>query len=105
VASEPTEIMFTSGKQTQFLDYLPSPVLSLVATTTFCAAGMQDGSVNVYSHTGRRFVIIFKMTILLVDGEWYRVMPTLSLGSPCAFMDGNKNSLMVVTASGQLYSW
>lgn len=96
--------MFTSGKQTQFLDYLPSPVLSLAATATFCAAGMQDGSINVYSHSGRRFVMNCFTISSLVDYEG-RLMPTLSLGSPCAFMDGNKNSLMVVTASGELYSW
>jgi hypothetical protein len=34
-----------------------------------------------------------------------RLLPTLSLGSPCAFMDGNKTSLMVLTSSGQLHSW
>ena len=45
-----------SGKQTQWLDYLPSPALALVATTVFCAVAMQDGSVNVYSPTGRRCV-------------------------------------------------
>ena|ERR1700734_1177002 len=32
-------------------------------------------------------------------------MPTLSLGSPCHTIDSSKNSLMVVTSSGQLYSW
>lgn len=32
-------------------------------------------------------------------------MPTLSLGSPCHAIDSSKNSLMVVTSSGQLYSW
>lgn len=51
-----TEVTFADGKQTLWLDYLPSPVLALTASTTFCAAASQDGSVNVYSHTGRRFV-------------------------------------------------
>ncbi|KAF8632896.1 hypothetical protein AX17_004742 [Amanita inopinata Kibby_2008] len=81
------EVLFLSGKQTQWLDFLPSPVLSIKATSGFCAVAMQDGSVNVYSHTGRR------------------LMPTMSLGSPCSFMDGCKYSLLVVTSSGQLYSW
>ncbi|KII91275.1 hypothetical protein PLICRDRAFT_173153 [Plicaturopsis crispa FD-325 SS-3] len=83
----PTEVVFISGKQTQWLDYLPSRLLALAATSSFCAVAMQDGSVNVYSHTGRR------------------IMPTLSLGSPCALIDGCKNALMVLTCSGQLYSW
>ncbi|KAG6840432.1 hypothetical protein C0991_006744 [Blastosporella zonata] len=83
----PTEVMFISGKQTQWLDYLPSPALNLKATPLFCAVAMLDGSVTVYSHTGRRF------------------MPTLSLGSPAAFMEANKHALLVITETGQLYSW
>lgn len=50
----PTEVLFVSSKQTQWLDYLPSPVVGLTASTSFCAVAMQDGSVSVYSHTGRR---------------------------------------------------
>jgi protein HIRA/HIR1 len=57
--SGPTEVMFVSGKQTQWLDYLPSPVLLVKATLHFCAVAMQDGCVNVYSHTGRRHVLHF----------------------------------------------
>ena len=34
-----------------------------------------------------------------------RLMPTLTLGSPCYAMDSSRYSLMVVTSSGQLYSW
>lgn len=49
-----TEVLFVSGKQTQWLDYLPSPVVGLTASLSFCAVTMQDGSVSVYSHTGRR---------------------------------------------------
>ncbi|KAG2063900.1 histone transcription regulator 1 [Suillus decipiens] len=81
-----TEVTFADGKQTLWLDYLPSPVLALTASTTFCAAAMQDGSVNVYSHTGRR------------------LMATLSFGSPCVMMHGCKLALMILTASGQLSS-
>lgn len=49
-----TEVAFVSGKTTEWLDYLPSPVLSVKATSTYCALAMEDGSVNVYSHNGRR---------------------------------------------------
>lgn len=50
-----TEVMFVGGgKQTMWLDYLPSPALAVKATSCFCAVAMVDGSVNVYSHTGRR---------------------------------------------------
>lgn len=54
----PTELMFIDGKQTRWLDYLPSPAVSVRATPTFCAVAMLDGSVNVYSYTGRRYVMI-----------------------------------------------
>ncbi|KAH9943529.1 WD40-repeat-containing domain protein [Amylocystis lapponica] len=83
----PTEVMYISGKTTQWLDYLPSPVLALTATTTFCAVAMQDGSVNVYSPTGRR------------------LMPTLSIGTPCSYLTGSKNSLLLLTSSGTLHVW
>lgn len=51
----PHEVIFVSGKQTQWLDYLPSPVLALAASGSFCAVAMQDGLLNVYSPTGRRY--------------------------------------------------
>ena len=50
----PSEVIYVSGKQTQWLDYLSSPALGLAATTTFSAVAMQDGSVNIYSPNGRR---------------------------------------------------
>ncbi|KAH0834880.1 histone transcription regulator 1 [Lanmaoa asiatica] len=80
----PTEVLFVSGKQTQWLDYLPSPVVGLTASLSFCAVAMQDGSVNVYSHTGRR------------------IMPTLSLGSQCVMIQSCKTALLLLTASGKL---
>lgn len=50
----PIEVMLVGGKQTLWLDYLPSRVLAMTATASFSAVAMQDGSVNVYSGTGRR---------------------------------------------------
>ncbi|KAG8216509.1 histone transcription regulator 1 [Butyriboletus roseoflavus] len=80
----PTEVSFVSGKQTQWLDYLSSPVVGLTASLSFCAVAMQDGSVSVYSHTGRR------------------IMPTLSLGSPCVMIQSCKAALLLLTSSGKL---
>ncbi|KAI0064884.1 WD40 repeat-like protein [Artomyces pyxidatus] len=82
-----TEVTFVSGKQTQWLDYLPSPVVTLAATGVFCAVGMVDGSLNIYSPTGRR------------------MMPTLTLDSATSFLSGNKSALIALTATGMLYSW
>ncbi|KAG6899851.1 hypothetical protein C0993_006195 [Termitomyces sp. T159_Od127] len=84
---DPTEVIFIDGKQTRWLDYLPSPAVSVKATLTFCAVCTLDGSVNVYSHTGRRF------------------MPSLALGAPAAFMEVMKHALMILTTTGRLYSW
>ncbi|KAL0958091.1 hypothetical protein HGRIS_000265 [Hohenbuehelia grisea] len=83
----PNEIAMLSGKSTQWLDYLPSPALAVRATSSFCVVAMQNGSVNVYSSTGRR------------------LMPTMYLGSPCFKMDVTKHALAIITCSGQLFSW
>lgn len=50
-----TEVAFIIGKGTHWLDYLPSPVLLVKATTSYCAVAMEDGCVNVYSLNGRRY--------------------------------------------------
>lgn len=83
----PHEVIYVSGKQTQWLDYLPSPVLALAATASFCAVAMQDGSLNVYSTTGRR------------------LMPTLSLGPSCCSLSASKNFLLALTSDGQVRVW
>ena len=50
----PSEVTFFQGKNSQWLDYLQSPALLVAGSSRFCAVGMDDGSVNVYTHTGRR---------------------------------------------------
>ncbi|THV03532.1 WD40 repeat-like protein [Dendrothele bispora CBS 962.96] len=82
-----TEVMYIGGDKTLWLDYLPAPVNHLQTTPSFCAVAMTDGSVNVYSHTGRR------------------LMPTISLGSQCSTIDAKEDCLMVLTQTGMLYSW
>ncbi|KAJ8519415.1 hypothetical protein ONZ45_g3630 [Pleurotus djamor] len=85
--SNPTDVALVSGKTTLWLDYLPSPALQVRATSYFCAVALQDGSIVVYSPTGRR------------------IMPTLALGSPCYKLDARKTALMALTCTGQLYTW
>ncbi|KAL7283998.1 hypothetical protein ACG7TL_001271 [Trametes sanguinea] len=84
---EPNEVIYVSGKQTQWLDYLQSPILALTATSTFCAVAMQDGTITVYSHTGRR------------------LLPALTLGAPCHTLAGSRNMLLVLTVAGTLHVW
>ncbi|EKM56503.1 uncharacterized protein PHACADRAFT_118264 [Phanerochaete carnosa HHB-10118-sp] len=83
----PHEVIFVSGKQTQWLDYLASPVLALAVSSAFCAVAMQDGSLNVYSPTGRR------------------LMPTMSLGASCCLLSASKNCLLALSSSGQVHVW
>jgi protein HIRA/HIR1 len=94
-----------SGKQTQWLDYLPVPALAIKATSFFCAVAMLDGSVVVYSHTGRRYVQTFDLNEVLSHCFVVRFMPTLTLGAPCSYMEATKHALLIITSTGQLYSW
>lgn len=83
----PSEVLYISEDHTEWLDYVPSRVVALKATKYFCAAAMQDGTLNIYTRTGRR------------------LLPTLSLGSAASYMDGQNQHLSVITTAGQLYSW
>ncbi|KAG8894286.1 HIR complex subunit [Tulasnella sp. 408] len=85
--TEPFEVALLRNKETVFLDYPSAPVLSLAVTSAFCAAGLEGGSLNVYSPNGRR------------------LLPTIALDSSCTFLAGSKNSLMAITASGKLHVW
>ena len=98
----PTEVSFVSSKQTQWLDYLPSPVVGLTVSSSFCAVAMQDGSVSVYSHTGRRYAIDSYSLPQTELTRHTRIMPTLSLGSPCAMIQSCKGALLLLTSSGKL---
>ncbi|KAF8328351.1 WD40-repeat-containing domain protein [Cantharellus anzutake] len=85
--SSPSEVSLISAKQTQFLDYVSAGVLAVTATSVFCAAALEDGSINVYSPTGRR------------------LMPSMLLDSPCVSMNACKQFLMAITSSAHMYIW
>ncbi|KDQ18757.1 hypothetical protein BOTBODRAFT_153623 [Botryobasidium botryosum FD-172 SS1] len=87
VGEDPTEVMFISAKQTQFLDYLPAAAILLTCTSVFCAVAMEDASIIVYSLNGRR------------------IMPTLMLDAPSAYLEGSKHFLMTITSSARVYVW
>lgn len=59
--------MLVSGKQTQWLDYLPARVLGMTATVFFSAVAMEDGSVNVYTSTGRKCVSVSSSVVINTD--------------------------------------
>ncbi|KAH8998062.1 histone transcription regulator 1 [Lactarius akahatsu] len=82
-----SEISYVSGKTVCWLDYLPSPAVILAATSAFCAVGLLDGTLNVYSPTGRR------------------LMPALTLDGTVSFLSSAKHTLVAITSGGILYSW
>jgi len=86
-SGDQTEISYISGKTVCWLDYLPSPGLVLAATGTFCAVGMLNGTLNVYSPTGRR------------------LMSTLTLDGTATLLSAAKSTLVAITSTGVLYSW
>ena len=47
-------ITYSLNGQDQWLDYLPSAVICMTMTTSFCAAACEDGSLFVYSSAGRQ---------------------------------------------------
>ncbi|KAF8270600.1 histone transcription regulator 1 [Lactarius quietus] len=82
-----SEISYVSGKTVCWLDYLPSPAVILAAASAFCAVGLLDGTLNVYSPSGRR------------------LMPALTLDGTVSFLSSAKFTLVAITSSGILYSW
>ena len=56
----PSEVTFFQGKTSQWMDYIQSPALVVAGSSRFCAVGMEDATVNVYSHTGRRYDFFVK---------------------------------------------
>ncbi|EJD39202.1 WD40 repeat-like protein [Auricularia subglabra TFB-10046 SS5] len=87
--TKPSEVaLFTgSGRTVQWMDFLPSPALCLALAHDFGAVAMWDGSVNVYSHSGRK------------------LMPSMLLVAPCAFMSSKGSWLLALTSTGQIYLW
>src|ERR1700761_4912605 len=81
----PAEVTYTTKAGVQWLDFLPSPVILLTLSyfganggggSGFVGAACANGSIVVYTLTGRRH------------------MPTLTLGEPCAYLESSKTFMM-----------
>ena len=85
----PTEIsQHSSSTTTEWLDYLPSPVIALVVTSIFSAFACEDGTISVYSPTGRK------------------LLPTMVLDGTCSrIMANSRGGLSVVSSTGALCEW
>ncbi|KAF8306790.1 WD40 repeat-like protein, partial [Clavulina sp. PMI_390] len=85
--STPPEVSYITTRETQFLDYVSANVIAVAATVSFCAAAMEDSTLNIYSSTGRR------------------IMPSILLDSPCVVLDICRHYAMAITSTGRLYVW
>ncbi|KAH8920136.1 WD40 repeat-like protein [Atractiella rhizophila] len=79
--------LVNSAGRLYFIDYLPSYVVCSTSNPVFSAVSCEDSTIHVYSPAGRRLV------------------PSLVLDSPAAFMDCSSYNLMVLTARGNAHSW
>lgn len=47
-------VRFAKDGKDQWIDFIPSPALSIVATASLCAVACEDGTIRVYSVAGRQ---------------------------------------------------
>ncbi|SCV72300.1 BQ2448_4994 [Microbotryum intermedium] len=74
-------------EKTLWIDYLTSYIVLATGSPVFSAVSLDEGSLIVYSPTGRRL--------------W----PVVVLDAPCAFLHAEGRYLMTITARGSLTVW
>lgn len=57
LADNPAEINYYRKSETCWMDYLSSAAIHIVGTTTFVAVALEDGAINFYTNTGRRYAL------------------------------------------------
>ncbi|ORY52826.1 WD40-repeat-containing domain protein [Leucosporidium creatinivorum] len=82
-----SEVSVSTTSKTLWVDYLPHYIVVAAGSPQFAAVSLEDGSLVVYSPTGRR------------------LLPTLVLDSTCAFLEAEGAFLMAITALGTLSVW
>jgi protein HIRA/HIR1 len=70
-----------------WVDYLPSAVLLMAGNQIYSAVGCEDGSVNIYSPSGRR------------------MLPPIIMDSTPVVLQCSSQWLLCLTATGLLYTW
>ncbi|EDO16787.1 hypothetical protein Kpol_526p40 [Vanderwaltozyma polyspora DSM 70294] len=88
---KPTIITLTSNILDQskvlFKDYIPKFVTLCSAGDSFWCCATEDGTIYVYSDSGKR------------------ILPPLILGVPCSFLEACSKYLLCLTSIGELYCW
>lgn len=88
---KPTIISLTSKVMEQenqlFEDFIPKLITMCTAGNFFWSCTADDGTIYVYSDTGKR------------------LLPPLILGVPISFLEASTDYLLCVTSIGELYCW
>ncbi|GAA5862936.1 hypothetical protein JCM8547_003626 [Rhodosporidiobolus lusitaniae] len=79
-----SEITVVNPKKSLWVDYAPKYVVCATGSPEFCAVSLEDGSLIAWSPSGRR------------------IIPTLVLDAPCAFLVAEGSYLLALTALGTL---
>lgn len=85
---EPTTVLITSNGDLIFRDFLPK--FGHLATGTgnkFWSVATEDGTLYIYSSTGRR------------------LLPGIVVGTPLSFLESQDSFLMAITCTGLMYIW
>ncbi|GAA6053197.1 hypothetical protein JCM3770_000025 [Rhodotorula araucariae] len=82
-----SEVTVTTAKKALWIDYLPRYVVAAAGSPVFTAVCLEDASLVAWSPAGRRLI------------------PTLVLDAPCAFLVAEGPYLLALTALGTLAVW
>lgn len=85
---EPTTVLITCNGDLVFRDFLPK--FGHLATGTgnkFWSVATEDGTIYLYSPTGRR------------------LLPGIVVGTPLSFLESQNDFLMAITCTGLMYIW
>ncbi|KAK4047227.1 HIR complex subunit [Microbotryomycetes sp. JL201] len=82
-----SELTVTSKDKALWTDYLAQYVVLVAGSASFAAAATEEGTLVIYSPTGRR------------------LLPTLVLDSPCSFLTAEGPYLMAITSYGTMHVW
>ncbi|SCU85373.1 LAFA_0D15324g1_1 [Lachancea sp. 'fantastica'] len=74
-------------EKTLFEEFLPKLITICTAGANFWSCCAEDGTIYVYSDTGKK------------------ALPPLIMGVPCSFLEAFGHFLLCVTSTGQMYCW
>ncbi|ODQ65078.1 Hira-domain-containing protein [Nadsonia fulvescens var. elongata DSM 6958] len=85
---EPTKIFVSKQGQVLFVDFIPKYAhLATGDGDRFWAVATEDGSIHIYSPSGRR------------------LMPTIVVGSSISFLESQEDYLLAITSTGAVWVW